>query len=287
MYLSAERIALANQAIRETFEQTCVAWQAIPHWDTGDPGQTRVRADSVNDLRAASLELIPDRVGCNVTLAVAVAPTPDPLLARVMASTVELARKVDGTVLSRLRTEVPVRDIDFTSVDKIPGVLIGARAIVEDRGYRAPSCLLTNTRALQQISTLISGESVVETSLKSANVNALHRASQLDEQAKLDEKTKRDEKTKKGDPLAVALFLGRRQRIAQGAAASASPGEEPVDIAISVLPSLEVVGEASTAGNEIEMAVRICFVMRIKDSAGVVALVEKPSTAATNDNVSA
>src|SRR5262245_29328184 len=34
MYLSAERIAAANRAIQETFEQTSVAWQAIPHWDT-------------------------------------------------------------------------------------------------------------------------------------------------------------------------------------------------------------------------------------------------------------
>ena len=43
MYLSAERLALANQTVQETFEQTSVAWQAIPHWDTGDPGQAKVR----------------------------------------------------------------------------------------------------------------------------------------------------------------------------------------------------------------------------------------------------
>ena len=47
MYLSAERLALANQTILETFEQTSVAWQAIPHWDTGDPSQTLVRSDDV------------------------------------------------------------------------------------------------------------------------------------------------------------------------------------------------------------------------------------------------
>ena len=43
MYLNAERIAVANKAIQDTFEQTSVAWQAIPHWDTGDPAQTKVR----------------------------------------------------------------------------------------------------------------------------------------------------------------------------------------------------------------------------------------------------
>ena len=58
MYLSAERIAAANQAIQETFEQTSVAWQAIPHWDIGDPGQIRV----INDLIGGSggLPEIPD-----------------------------------------------------------------------------------------------------------------------------------------------------------------------------------------------------------------------------------
>lgn len=42
MYLSAERLAVANRAVRETFEQTSVAWQAIPHWDTGDPDLGKV-----------------------------------------------------------------------------------------------------------------------------------------------------------------------------------------------------------------------------------------------------
>ncbi len=45
MYLNAERIAVANKAIQDTFEQSSVAWQAIPHWDTGDRGQLRVRSD--------------------------------------------------------------------------------------------------------------------------------------------------------------------------------------------------------------------------------------------------
>jgi hypothetical protein len=36
--LSAERIAIANRAIEQTFAQASVVWQAIPHWDTGDPG---------------------------------------------------------------------------------------------------------------------------------------------------------------------------------------------------------------------------------------------------------
>ena len=49
MYLSADRLALANQTALETFEQCSIAWQAIPHWDTGDPGQTQVRNDVINN----------------------------------------------------------------------------------------------------------------------------------------------------------------------------------------------------------------------------------------------
>ena len=59
-------------------------------------------------------------------------------------------------------------------------------------------------------------------------------------------------------------LLGRRQRIAHGGAAEASPGEEPVDLAVSVPPSLEVVGEHRD--NNIELAVRISFATRIKDA---------------------
>ena len=47
-------------------------------------------------------------------------------------------------------------------------------------------------------------------------------------------------------------------------AAEASPGEEPVDLAVSVLPSLEVVGE--TADGNIELSVRIRYATRIKDA---------------------
>ncbi len=39
MYLSAEQTAIANKAVTDTFEQSSIAWQAIPHWNTGDPGQ--------------------------------------------------------------------------------------------------------------------------------------------------------------------------------------------------------------------------------------------------------
>jgi hypothetical protein len=69
------------------------------------------------------------------------------------------------------------------------------------------------------------------------------------------------------------LLIGRRQRIAHGGAPSASPGEEPVDLAVSVPPSLEVVGE--TSDGYIELAVRTRLAVRVKDNYGVIG-VETP-----------
>src|ERR1700761_329316 len=106
MYLSAERVAIANRAVQETFEQTSIVWQAIPHWDVGDPGQFRVRNDTTGPQNAvredglwppfggSSLEL--DGVSVRFALrgAQGLAPSPDALLDAVIARTVLLAEDV-------------------------------------------------------------------------------------------------------------------------------------------------------------------------------------------------
>ena len=61
------------------------------------------------------------------------------------------------------------------------------------------------------------------------------------------------------------VLLGRTQEIAHGGAAAASPGEEPVDLAVSVPPSLEVISE----GALITLAVRVRYALRIKDPRGI------------------
>ena len=68
------------------------------------------------------------------------------------------------------------------------------------------------------------------------------------------------------------VLIGRRRRIPQGAAPEASPGEEPVDLAVSLLPSLEVDGETSRQGQQIQLTVRIRYATRITDATGLVAL---------------
>lgn len=255
MYLSAERLALANQAVRETFEQCSIVWQAIPHWDTGDPGQIRVADGIVSP--PGFLPLLPQEEKFQLTLAQANAPTPDSLLTEVMAVTKNLAKTVDDDVLQKLYAKTAPKTITkatITPVD-LQDPLIDARADVENAGYRAPSCLVTNTVGLKKLNELVSGYySVLQQLLSAANVNALHRSQPLDPP---------DSKTR-------LVLIGRRRRIPQGAAAEASPGEEPVDLAVSLLPSLEVVGETGTG--EIELSARIRYATRITDAAGLVAI---------------
>jgi hypothetical protein len=268
MYLSAERLAIADREVVEIFERTSIAWQAIPNWDTGDPGQTRVRNDVVD--KPDFLPLVPDEFAFQATLAQLEAPTPDSLLAEVMFSAGKLAGKVDTTVLAALQkagTGIVQLPLSGTlAPSDIMNFLIDARALVEDAGYRAPSCLITNTEGLKRLSAFVSGYPEMDSVLTAANINSVHRASQLN-------KSVPDPKDpKKQIAKIVMILIGRRERIAHGAAADASPGEEPLDLAVSVSPSLEVIGEDKN--RDIEMSARISFVTRIKDAAGVVILDE-------------
>ncbi len=140
------------------------------------------------------------------------------------------------------------------SAEELLDSLIDARAKVENAGYRAPSCLVTNTTGLKKLSALVSGYAVTDTLLTAANINSLHRSSEFVEV--------------KNQAWVRLLVLGRRQLIAHCGAADASPGEEPVDLAVSVLPSVEVVGEADDG--RIGLAVRIRFATRVKDPEGLV-----------------
>lgn len=264
MYLSSERIAIADKAVKDTFEQSSIAWQAIPHWDTGDPGQFRVRsdnacappppdADTLADpiLPGDSLPLDPVSIRFAVTVAQAIAPTPDAILAAVIARAVQLAGEVDNAVIAKLLGDGQ-GDIEAPwDIPTLLNALIDARARLEKSGYRSPSCLLTDTAGLKALNTLQDGLPAYQPVLDAANINSLYRFDEFD-----------------SDMTGRMLLLGRRQRIAHGGAASVSAGEEPVDLAVSVPPSLELVGE--TDKGYIELAVRIRFATRISDRCGVV-----------------
>jgi hypothetical protein len=257
MYLSAERLTLANQTVWETFQRTSVACQAIPHWETGDPAQSSVRSDSVPP--SAPLPITHVSFPFEVTLAEAMAPTPDALLAKVMQATTTLAWIVDIGVMWRLRDKVTTtQPYNVATANDILATLITARAEVELGGYRAPSCIFVDTQSLIDLSKLVGGYAGTDVFLGPAMVNTLHRVETLERPPLPPHPTR-------------LIFLGRRERIAQGAAWDASPGEEPVDLAVSVMPSLEVVGD--TATNTIMLNVRVSGALRVKDPNGIVALV--------------
>jgi hypothetical protein len=190
-----------------------------------------------------------------MTLAQVTGPTPDALLGAVQKWTVILARRFDKAVLKALYSDAAAHQEDLNAAAANPAdtvsKLIDGRGALEGGGYRAPSCLIAGNAHFRLLNTLVDGALIVDDLLRAANVNSLYRATQVD-------KGGRDR----------MLMLGRRQNIPHGGAATASPGEEPVDLAVSVPPSLEVVGD-NLAG-QIELAVRVRFATRIKDPAGLV-----------------
>jgi hypothetical protein len=281
MSLSAERIAIADRAILQTFKRSSVAWQAVPYWDTGDRGQSRVRGDTVfaftrgfsrrgrlpagplgtGFLRIRSLE-----VPFLLTLGQATATTPDALLAAVIPRTAELARRFDRQVLRAMRRQAVrnrgsrwYRRLRIAAPDTL-NRLIRGRRVLENAGFRSSSALIASTAHFIELNQLTLQARPGQGPLLGASVNSLYRASQLD-----DVRVPRRRGRARRD---LALMLGRRQEMVEGAAATASAGEEPVDIAVSVPPSLEVVGER--ANGLIEAVVRIRFATRVKDARGVV-----------------
>ena len=263
MSLSSERMAIANRAIRQTFEKSSIAWQAIPHWDTGDPGQVLVRNDVIpiqpplgpGPLGGAPIRPDSQEALFQVTLAQAAAAAPDALLASVIPRTVQLASRFDGAVLGALRTPAITANTEpwyrklAEEANKSATLkeLVAARSVLEDQGYRAQSCLIASTEYFTDLNGFIAADLLTKELLTAPSVNSVFRASQL---------------------AGFMIMLGRRQEIAHGAGGSASAGEEPVDIAVCVPPSLEVIGE--NAAGQIEMAVRVRFATRVKDERGVV-----------------
>ena len=111
--------------------------------------------------------------------------------------------------------------------------LIEARVEVEQGGTARRRASLTDVVGLKALSALVNGLPGTDVLLPAANINSLERVDILEQPIRRYQ----------------GLLLGRRQRIAHGGAAEASPGEEPVDLAVSVPPSLEVVGETPANGN--------------------------------------
>jgi hypothetical protein len=297
MSLSGELKAIADHAVLQTFERASIAWQSIPHWDTDDRGQAFVRSDrsvaiaglGLGSLGAPAgpfggtpLNMVHCNVQFRITLAQATARTPDALLSAMLPRVVDLARRFDQEVLPALaqpaitegappwyRQWAQVNPALAAVSRAFPGrpipqeilpELITARQLLEDSGYRAPCCLIASTQHFTDLHQWVGSNVVTEGLLRAANANTLYRATQLDANVAA------------GRPNDLTLILGRSREVPRGRAGEASPGEEPVDVAISVPPSLEVIGE--TVGGRVELAVRVRFATRVKDERGVIAFWE-------------
>ena len=141
MYLSAERLALANRKVKETFEQTSVAWQAIPHWETGDPSRTEVPDDKLTERDFVDLK--PKSVKVFVTLAEAISPMPDAVLAKVIAGTVALAAEVDNAVFPALAAATEEKIPTTPKFDQLLDKLIDGAVCLGD-GIGFPKQLLNH-----------------------------------------------------------------------------------------------------------------------------------------------
>jgi hypothetical protein len=277
MSLSAERIAVANQAVLRTFAKSSVIWQSVPHWDVGDPGRVNISTEARTPAAAPAAPAIPaspplaigvadvqtESIMFAVTIAQADAATPDALLAAAMARTVQLAAAVDTAVLTAIlgvggipvvNLPVPAPAAGGAPAVPIPGAqdvltaLLVARQEVEDAGYRAPVCLLASTSYYGVLNQYVDQEFIVSGVLGAAGANSLLRFTP--------------------PPADRLLVLGRACEIPHGGAPDASAGEEPVDLAVCVPPSLEVVGDNNDG--TIVLAVRIRYAARVKDPNGIV-----------------
>ncbi|MGH4009212.1 MAG: hypothetical protein ACRDTH_13835, partial [Pseudonocardiaceae bacterium] len=212
-----------------------------------------------------------------LTLAQASAATPDALLAAVVPRAAELAQQFDDAVLPvlvdpaaaagaagaaaaawypQLSAPAPPPAEALPGAPNAPTILaalIGGRQLLEDGGYRAPSCLIASTAHFLDLVQWVGSNVATEGLLVGANANSLHRATPLNAAANRPHRM---------------IMIGRRLEIAHAAAATASAGEEAVDIAVSVPPSLEVIGD--TAAGSVELAVRLRYATRFKDERAVV-----------------
>jgi hypothetical protein len=215
-----------------------------------------------------------------LSLAQASASTPDALLAAVIPRAAELAQRFDGAVLPALGDPAavagapvgaraaawfpvlaaPVPPAAPAAAAGILSALINGRQTLEDAGYRAGSCLIASTPHFVNLAQWVGSNVATEGLLVGANANSLFRASALTNLVL--------PLGGGGAPRNFMLMIGRRQDIAHGEAAKATAGEEAVDIAVSVSPSLEVVGDNGVG--TVDLAVRIAFAVRFKDQRAVI-----------------
>ena len=280
MPLSDVTIDAANRAIREVFETSSVAWRTIPHWETGDPAQTAVRADTVFEapfppdafpppqpapgpFGAASRPILTLRQPFLTSYAQATAPTADQVVAGATTVASYLAEALDraiGPVLEAASaTSIDLNHADGGDFDDAgagtPPVakLLEAREAVEKAGLHSPRAVWASPKYMAAFHRSNGPDLILQAIAQVLEMSTIDGVATLKGGAGFTQ---------------GALLIGRRQVIAPGRAYEYAPGPEPVDIAVAVPPSLEIVGD--NAAGEVELAVRLRYALRVKDARGLV-----------------
>ncbi len=253
-------IDAANAEIMRVFETTSVMWRTIPHWDTGDSMMSMVPGDAVNvadpkpdtplDPLADSAMVPIARFSQRFVIDPAVAADgTDGVLAAVGAVARLVAAEVDAALVDELRKAgTSTRAAKATEFkDDEFGLFSETVRSLQDAGYRGPRAVYATTAWFDKMNGAITSSGK---SLRDAAQHILDIAS-LDHTPA----SATGEKT--------TIILGR-----SGNADGSAAGHEPVDLAVSIMPSLEYLGVDS---GKLLLAVRLACALRVKD---VKALVE-------------
>ena len=260
-------IDAANAEIMRVFETTSVVWRTIPHWDTSDPTMSLVPSDAVtvdpdspepHDPLADSAMVAITRFSQQFVIDPAVAADgTDGVLAAVGAVARLVAKQLDESLVNSLReacsTARATKDTDFK--DDEFGLFSETVRCLQDAGYRGPRAVYATTAWFDKMNGAIthSGKS-----LRDAAQHILDIAS-LDHTPA----TAGGEQT--------TIILGR-----SGNADGSAAGHEPVDLAVSIMPSLDYLG---VQGSKLLLAVRAACALRVKDVKALVEWTEPKSTA--------
>lgn len=292
--LSDAHIDAANRAILKVFETTSLAWRTIPHWLTGDPGRSAIRSDSWFSYQdppgpgigeplaegpyggpAVAITDLSRRL--NVTHAAATAATPDQVASAASAAAVALVREFDDAVAIGLATPVVANGAaqgiapgvfqDEDGEPKVPSTdLLDARDQVETAGYLGSRSVWAGGDFFAAFHQTIGTRLILGACAEVLQAGSLYRWSPNVDPAVIS--IERDNKPVAYQIATTMVVIGRRQEIAPGRAFEAPAGQEPIDLAVAVAPSLELVGD-NPAG-DIELAVRIRYALRFKDHRAVV-----------------
>ena len=234
----------------------------------------------------------------NVTLAEAISTNADQVVSAASAMAVEVVKKFDQDVAAKLAdpalnlvnagTYAPPTPVSYHAsvpisvfgpppppappAPVVPTVeLLGARSTIENAGYRGTRSVWAGAGYFNAFHQALGSRLILPACTSSLQMSSIYRWEQPPApDDTLDALDPDDPTVKKPTSIeSTMIIIGRRQEIAPGRAFEAAAAPEPIDLAVSVAPSLEIIGDNSP-NREINLAVRIRYALRFKDNRAVV-----------------